>query len=480
MDILLIYPPLSINERYARNVGNVGGHLPPLGIAQLAAFLNEKGINTDIVDALASNLSVGDIIKKIGESKPKVIGLSAITPIFFRAVQIAKAIKKRFPHLMILIGGHHVTIMPKQIMKENKCVDLLVYGEGELTLLEIMEKYKKSNFKIKSFLSNDKLLSKIEGICFRKKGKVIITKKRELIKNIDFLPFPARHLLPMNKYIPLPNQYKKYPVVHMVIIRGCPFNCSFCSNNSVFGRKVRARSPRKVVDEIKHVIKKYGARDISFWDDMMTFNKKWMMEFCNLLIKEKIDVTWTCYSRVDTVDEAMLRKMKEAGCWNIFFGYEAGSQELLDNIKKGITLDQIRKTNDLCKKIGIEVRASFMLALPGETPELAQKTIDFAKELNPEYAQFCITTPFPGTELYREAKKYGTLSKDFSEYNIWEPVFVPKGYKNREEIENMEKKAMRSFYYRPSFILNKIKSIRSLEDVKRYLGGFKLLLGFTR
>jgi radical SAM superfamily enzyme YgiQ (UPF0313 family) len=480
MDILLIYPPLSVEERYARNVGNVGGHLPPLGIAQLAAFLIEKGFKANIIDALASNLSVDDIIKKIEQEKPKVVGISSLTSTFSRAIETAKAIKERFPEIMIIIGGHHATIIPREVIEENSCFDLLVYGEGELTLLEIMQKYKKTRFSLSHFLSKYKILNRIDGICFREKNNITTTKRRELIKDINILPFPARHLLPMDRYIPLPNQYKRYPVIHMVVIRGCPYNCTFCSNNAIFGRKVRARSPKKVVEEIRHVMKEYGARDISFWDDMMTTNRKWMMDFCNLLIQEKIDITWTCYSRVDTIDEDLLRKMKEAGCWNIFFGYESGSQSLLNNINKRITLEQIRNANELCKKVGIEIRASFMLALPGETPKLAQKTIDFAKELNPEYAQFCITTPFPGTQLYTDAKKYGTLTEDFSEYNIWKPVFIPKGYKNRKEIEKMERKAMSSFYVRPRFILDKIKSIRSLEDIKRYIRGFRLLLGFIQ
>ena len=159
-------------------------------------------------------------------------------------------------------------------------------------------------------------------------------------------------------------------------------------------------SPQRVVEQISYVMENYGIREISFWDDMMTANKKWLYEFCDLLIKNKIDITWTCYSRVDCIDEEILRRMKKAGCWNIFFGYESGCQELLNNINKGTTLKQIENANMLCKKVGIEIRASFMIALPGETPEMARKTIDFAKKLNPDYAQFCITTPLSGNQTF--------------------------------------------------------------------------------
>jgi radical SAM superfamily enzyme YgiQ (UPF0313 family) len=180
------------------------------------------------------------------------------------------------------------------------------------------------------------------------------------------------------------------------------------------------------------------------------------------------------------VDEPMLKKMKSAGCWNIFFGFESGDQTLLNNINKGITLEQIEKANKLCKKIGIEVRASFMLALPGETPALAQKTINFAKRLNPDYAQFCITTPYPGTKLYDTVNEHGTMIQDYSKFNIWEPVFLPKGYKNFEEIQKMEKKAMKEFYLRPRYILSKIKHINSMEDIFRYMKGFRFLIGFLK
>ena len=205
------------------------------------------------------------------------------------------------------------------------------------------------------------------------------------------------------------------------------------------------------------------------------------MDFCDLLIKDKIDITWTAYSRVDRVDEELLRKMKKAGCWNLFFGYESGCQELLDNIKKGITLEQIRRANALCKKTGIEIRASFMLALPGETPKLAQKTIDFAKELNPDYVQFEVTTPYPATELYYMAKNYGTvLHKDFSKYSMWEPVFIPHGYKDAEQVRRISRRAMREFYLRPRYILSRIMKINSFEDIIRYIKGLRFIMGFTK
>lgn len=480
IDVLLIQPPISVSERYGREVGEVGGYLPPLGLAMLAAVLKKENYKVEIIDSVVLNYSNNNILKIIKEKNPKIIGISATTPTYHRAKQLAEEIKKIFPDKLLVIGGHHITIMPKVILRE-KVFDIGVYGEGEVTIIELINSYKSSNYSYRKFLSNIKNLKKINGISFKdKKGKVIVNKPRELIKDLDSLPYPARELLLMEKYLPLPNQYKRKPVVHMIAIRGCPYNCSFCSNNKIFGRKIRYRSPEKVVEEIEYVMKKYGAKEISFWDDMMTVNKAWIHKFCNLIINKKIDIIWTCYARVDSVDGPMLRKMKKAGCWNIFFGFESGVQELLNNITKGITLEQIKNANDLCKKIGIEVRASFMIALPGETPELARKTIDFAKKLNPDYVQFCITTPYPGTALYENVKKYGKIIEDYSKFNIWEPVFIPKGYKNSDEIKKIEKIAMREFYLRPRYIFSRIRKINSIEDIFRYLKGIRLLLGFIK
>ncbi len=481
LDILLIYPALSVKKRYGnRPVGATGGHLPPLGILSVAAYLRERNYSVAVIDALANNWGPEEIVEYVRCKKPHVVGFSAITPIFHRAVICAEKIKEAFPELLTIIGGHHATILPKEVLEENTCFDISVFGEGELTAKELMDAYRSSSYDRTRFLANHSSLRMINGIVFRENSSITMTSPRALIEDLDSLPYPARDLVPMDRYSSLPNQYKRLPIAHMVVIRGCPYQCAFCSNNAVFGATIRARSPQKVVDEIKSLMETYGTRDISFWDDMMTTNKSWMIEFCDLMIKNKMDITWTCYSRVDTVTKELLQKMVDAGCWNIFFGFESGDQRLLDILGKGITLQQIRDANQWCKDVGISVRASFMIALPGETPSLAQKTIDFAKELSPDYAQFCITTPYPGTKLFREAKKWGKLNKNFSRYNIWDPVFLPFGYKDRSEILKIERRANFQFYFRFKAIVNLLRKINSWEDVLRYLKGFRFLLGFLK
>ncbi|MBI5049224.1 MAG: cobalamin B12-binding domain-containing protein [Deltaproteobacteria bacterium] len=480
MDILLIYPPLSVKERYGnRRIGQSGGHLPPLGIAGIAAYLKERGYAVGLVDALALDMTDEDICRYISSHKPKIVGLSALTSMFHRALALASVIRQQFPETLTVIGGQHATIMGEKVFRETTCFDILVSGEGELTTLELMEIYKNTNYDREKLL-HSLLLKHIKGVIFKKDNSIVRTQPRKPIADIDSLPFPARDLLPMDRYIPLPNQYKRLPVVHMVSTRGCPYPCSFCSASAVFGKKVRQKSPERVISEIKHVMERYKAREISFWDDTMTINKNWIMEFCDRIISEKIDITWTCYGHVNTVTKEVLLKMKKAGCFNIFYGYEAGDQMLLDLISKGTTLDKIRQVNQWTKEAGIEIRASFMLGLPGETPELARKTMGFAIELEPDYAQFSLTTPYPGTTLWQQAKVYGNLKTDFSEYHGWSAVFLPHGYKNREELSSMEKEAMRRFYFRPRYILNQLKKIKNIVDLIRYVKGFRFALGFLR
>ncbi len=402
--------------------------------------------------------------------------ISSITATFNRAVDIAKRIKESNPEIVVITGGHHATISPMEVMKE-KCFDIAVTHEGETTFIEVMKALKEDA----NLLKHPKKLSKIDGMYYRDGNEVKHTQAREPIQDLDELPFAAWHLVDMKEYKPLPNQYKQLPAANFVANRGCPYVCSFCSNPAIFGHNVRAMSPKRVIAELKHLKENYGIREISFWDDIFTVNRKWAMELCDLMIQEKLGITWSCYARVNTVDPELLKKMKRAGCWNIFFGLEAGDQKLLNNIRKGATLEQIRKAIRWVHESGIESRGSFMLGLPGETPELAKKTVEFAKSLGLDYAQFCINTPFPGTELYNTAEKWGTLNKDnFDEYNIWNPVFVPFGYQNAEELKAMEKYAMKSFYLNPKYALRRMARIRSWTDIKRNLEGLKLVLGFSK
>jgi radical SAM superfamily enzyme YgiQ (UPF0313 family) len=233
-----------------------------------------------------------------------------------------------------------------------------------------------------------------------------------------------------------------------MVSRGCPFNCTYCSTHAAFGHRARFRSPEKVIEEIKHIIDKYSAKQISFWDDVLTLNEPWISKLCDLMVQNRLDIIWNCYAHPNTVNGRMLKKMKEAGCFCIWYGIEAGDDSLLKVINKGTTIEGIKKAVKLTKENGIEVRGLFMIGLPNETPKLAQKTVDFAKALDVDYAQFSVTTPHIGTKLYEDAQNYGTLRKDFSRYTQHEAMFVPFGYNSKEEVEMTAKNAYKQFYLR--------------------------------
>lgn len=458
--VLLVHPPWDIRERYGR-LSEIGPILAPLGLAYIAAVLEENDIDVDIIDAPALGMSFKEFKSEIRRRNPDVVGITCLTPSFYRAVSAAEVVKSVNPEIIIVMGGPHPTVMPEYTLRQSKA-DIVVIGEGEYTMLELVRGTRSGELK------------NIRGIAYKNGQEIKSTIPRPYIKDLDELPFPARHLLPMKNYKPAPSYYKRLPVRQMITSRGCPYRCSFCCK-PIFGKTYRVRSPKKVVDEIEFLIEKYGAKEVFFRDDSFAINENHVRGICEEITARGIDIEWCCEARVDNVSPRLLNDMKKSGCWLIRYGIESGSQTLLDGIKKDITLEQARKAVEWTKKAGIETHTFFMLALPGETIELSMKTIDFALELDPDYAQFTLTTPYPGTELYVMARKMGTLkSYDWSRYKSWasfvdeDPVFVPKGM-TIEQVRRIQKVAIKRFYLRARYILKRIAKIRNSNDLIRYV-----------
>ena len=311
-----------------------------------------------------------------------------------RATELAKKVREKLPNKLTVIGGSHANVAGIKTANDYDVFDIIAYGlDGEYIAHDIVKKFKEKDYNREEFLSDNAILKNIKGIIYKKNGNVFKNPPKENIKDLDDLPLPARDLFPMERYIPLPNQYKKLPLTNMVVIRGCPYFCSFCDQA---GTGARRRSPQKVIEEIKECVEKYGIKEISFWDDTMSYHKKWMREFLELLIKENLDLVWSCYAAVNTVDKEILQLMRMAGCWNIFYGYETAIEELAKNIqtnKKNRDFEKMKQVAKWTKEAGIEVRGSFLIGLPGETPELAKRTVDNAIELDPDYAQFTLVSP---------------------------------------------------------------------------------------
>lgn len=477
MKIALISPRLSTTERYGQALGKVGPTCEPLGLAYLAASIKKfrKG-QVEIIDTNALNYSIEDLKAHLSKSKPDVIGISILTPMYLRAKEAINAARQVLRDSIIIVGGPHVTIFPIKTLEENPEVDIAVIGEGELTIVELL-----------SAIGKNKSLSKIKGIAYRKGKKVIVNAPRPFIIDIDKVPLPARNLLPMEKYRPAPTYYKRLPSYLILTSRGCPFNCAYCSK--IFGKTYRHHSVGRVMKEMEILINGYGARDIIFRDDTFTINKKYVIELCNEIIRKGLNkkVEWTCMTRVNLVDKELLNFMRKAGCWSIHYGAESGSQRLLGLINKGITIKQVKDAFRWTREAGIEIKAFFMLGLPTETREESLQTLKFAKGCGADWIQVTITVPYPGTRLYEIAKKDGTLkSFNWEDYQTWagwsdkELVYVPQGRESKE-LKALQTKAMRDFYFTPRFVFSQVKKLRSFGEFKVFFNGaYALLLSKLR
>ena len=423
--ILLIYPPFPDHL----------SEYPPIGIAQLAAVLEENKIPVSLLDLGIYKLDEWKIHlkKKLDEVKPDMVGVSALTSLFNISLDILKFAKVHNPNVKTIIGGPHPTARPEEAISYD-FVDYVAHGEGEMTLLELLQ---------------GKELSEIKSLSFKKDGKVIHNPKRELLQDIDILPFPARHHFNVK-------DYTWFPEISMITSRGCPFGCYYCFED-IFGRRFRARTPENIVAEMLELTEKYGVKRFYFYDDVFPLNKKRLMDFCQILIDRDLKYEWRCCSRVDSLDEERLAIMKKAGCYMINFGIETGDPELIQKVKK-ITLEKARSTIMATQKAGIEAKCYFMIGHPWDTDKSVMKTIEFAKELGADVSQFSITTPFPSTALWDMAEEMGVINEGFSDWgtffingdNMKDPIM--KTYTlSSAKLLKFYKKAWRALYIQKAY-----------------------------
>ncbi|MBN1823315.1 MAG: radical SAM protein [Endomicrobiales bacterium] len=465
IDVLFIDPPWIIESD--RNFWKqIGSCLPSLGMAYVAGYLEGKGFSCRIIDSTAEKYSIADLeaILRKAEFRPKYLGLTATTPLIENALRIAEIAKRIFPNVKVVMGGVHPTVMPEEVLS-SKNVDMVVRGEGEETMAEIVSGADPG---------------KIAGISYRDGAqKTRHNPDRPLIGDLDKIPPPAYHLLPMKKYYPAIGSYKRLPAMSIFATRGCPGRCTFCYR-TFFG-KTRKRSARNIMEEVELLRNRYGVREIAFYDDAFTVFRKTVMEFCDLLNEKKLDVSWSCFTRADLIDEELLKRMKSAGCHLVLFGVESADEEILESINKKIDLEKVKKAVKEARKAGIETRASFMLGNPGETEETIKKTINFAFRLDPDQVHFNITTAYPGTELYEWAKTKGYLSAcrwscyTMSESNINLPTV------SRERLLFYYGKVHRDFYFRPRIVLRRLMKARTLDaligEIKGAAGLMKVFIG---
>lgn len=488
LKVVFVNPPAADVDWF----GDKANFESPLGLAMLAAYVRERGHEPTIIDAAAERLSAEHVVARVTDLAPAIVGITANTVMMPPATRMAALLQERLPEVLVVLGGKHVSAIPEDVHgRPRPCFDVSVIGEGEETLLELMQALERAGSKADLLADAAALdgirglafLDGIRGLAFTRDGRLVQTPPRPFIRDLDALPLPARDLLPLDRYRPVGNRYKRLPAFAIVAIRGCPYPCTFCSEART---TVRFSSPARVVAEIEHLVERYGAREITFWDDTMTLNKHWMYELCDRLIARRVDVVWSCFAAINTITPELLARMKAAGCWNIFYGIETPDENLKKHIRiqKFGSLEHVRRVVRQTQDAGIEVRAAFMVGLPGETADAAMKTLDMAMELEPDYAQWNYTVPYPGTELWAGMAQHGRLlARHWGEFSNWYPSYLPFDYRSPDELIRLRKRILRRFYLRPRYVWGRLTRIRDLDDLRRYAGAlvdFLAMLGRVR
>ncbi|MFH1776969.1 MAG: radical SAM protein [Candidatus Omnitrophota bacterium] len=459
MKVLLISPPniQMLQTNVPRVVDHETGIYPTLGLLYIAsAVLKFTHHKIEIIDAKLANLDNAKIELEIKKRMPDLVGIPATTFTIIDALTIAKSAKDVSANIIVCLGGPHPTMYPEETLDADY-IDYLVLREGEYTFCNLL-----------NALESKTDLSHVRGIAYKSNHKIITTAFNDFIENLDDLPHPARHLTPYRRYYSLLARY--LPITTMITSRGCPYQCSFCHRPHL-GRKFRCRSAKNVVDEMEECAA-MGIKEFFIYDDTFTIDKNRTINICNEIIQRRLHIHWDIRTRVDTINENMLLNLKKAGCERIHYGVEAGTNEILKEYRKDISLKLVKKTFALTKKHKLTTLAYFMLGAPNETSTQIKKTIAFAKKLNPDYCHFSLTTPFPKTPLYAYCLKSGIFEQDFWQQFALSPtpVFKPRLCCHNipaAELKKFLNLAYKTFYLRPGYIIKKIFHIRTFSELFR-------------
>lgn len=456
MKILLINPSLirAGTGQYEEAAEKRRGIYPSLGLGYIAAILEREKHLVKIIDCDAENVGPEKIEDAFKEYQPDLIGFYVMTWTFRQVNEIARRIKLMNPNVRIVVGGPNITCMPEISLKYGN-FDFGVIGEGELTTVELA----------RALQNKEDDFRNIRGLVFKKGKEIIINENRALIEDLDSIPFPARHLTPVEKYYDVFSSQNNFATI--IATRGCPFNCTFCDRKNRMGREWRIRSPKNIVDEMEQINSRYKIEEFMFFDDNLFVDKEWSYGLCEEIIGRNLKIIWECRARADMLlDEDLVKRIKEAGCYRIRIGFESGDDGVLQTIKKGITAEQSRRCAKICRRAGIEIFGYFMMGSPYETEETLQKTIDLALEIDPSFALFSKTIMIPGSELFDWGVENGYIAK-----NYWENFLLGEEKNGAPSIstamlpgklvDQYIKKAERKFYFRPNFIIKKIFAIKS-------------------
>ena len=432
----------------------IANRVPPLGLAFVAAALEKDGFQVEMLDNYLLNKPIGDVKQTVRRLSPEIVGIGCSSNTYQRCVETAKAVKEVLPSCKVVVGGWHPSCMPETMLKHPE-IDYVVMGEGERAMVNLANNIIEGK--------NGSAVSAISNIAYRHEGK-IIRNALTFIDDLDQVPFPARHLLPMHLYDRVIDYLSVKPVDTMNVIRGCPYNCNWCNVKGLWGQTCRAFSPLRVVGEISHMVNKYGSKGIYFVGDNFTIDKRSTLEICRLLKEHKLDIEWACETGVDLISRELLKEMKDAGCRTIFFGVESGSAKVLEKINRGITLQQVIDAFKLCKEEGMQTVGSFIIGIPGETANDMEATFKFAKKLDPDWFLLNVFIAYPGCSLYEEIlqKHLYDRMEDFLAYVKTEDF-------NYELLLEVQRRFHRNFNRSPKRILRKIRREGFLSILKNPL-----------
>lgn len=430
----------------------------PLGLLYIATCLLEDGNEVELVDGAFWTHT--EVLDKVGRFKPGFVGLSANASMWTKAMRTAADIKALDPSIHVNAAGPYPSAVETECLRQCEHLDSIIIGEGEKTVPELVAR-----------LEKNQTLKGVAGVAYRDgDGEIVVNQSRPLIEDLDAIPIPRRELLgDFDKYESPPGSYKKKPIAIVMTSRGCKAQCIYCFQMKG-ERRIRFRSVENVVQEVEELVNRYGFKEIRFLDETFTADRERALEIARRFKEKKLKFSFYISSRVNTVDYELLRELKKAGCWAVLFGAESGVQKNLNTLRKGVTLEQAQEAVRAAKKAGLKVYTPFIIGIPGETYEEALETIEFAVELDPHYVNFHTMAPFPGTELFDNIDKYGTMSSNTDEYTFEGGAFVPHSM-TREQIDEIRTIAFRRFYSRPKFILRRLVGIRSLYDLKTVARG---------
>jgi anaerobic magnesium-protoporphyrin IX monomethyl ester cyclase len=451
------------------------GILPPLGLGYIAAVLQQSGHEVQIIDTRLDPWSP-ELAQRIRDFNPGVVGISIFVISEIEGYKLATGIKAICPKVPIVMGGPQVGYFPKAPLERCSAVDITVRGEGEYIMRDIVDA-----------LEHECSLQNIPNIYYRSTdGSIVVSPPTAAVPNLEELPFPARELMDLKRYAPEVYEFQKLPATNILATRGCAYGqCTFCFESGQFRTKYRYQSPEKLIREMEMLRDVYGIREVVFNDDDLLSNGKLLTEFSELAIQRNLGMRWSCWGRVTPCSKKLLEVIAKAGCWLVSFGIESGNQDLLDKLQKGMTIEKCRQVVSWAHEAGIETLGTFMIAIPGETPEKADKTIDFAIDLDLTYAAFIPTHPLYGTPLFETCISEGRLVK--SPYSH-QPIqtrylprisFVPEGYKDEKEVQEVLTRAYRRFYFRPAYWWKHIKKLASGYSLEKYWTGFKFAISLS-